>query len=198
MPHIDGERIHLRHRYVDKASTNLKQIRQQMDRFRKDKDTYYYGVLMDSSALLTLFVQGPRIRHGSPPRGQPGGPHHGRLCLDDRIAVAAPTIPFLSDYRDYFRIVDWPRSDIDAYMREHPQAQWEDIYRVLSYFDIKNLAPRIKTPTIMGVGLQDETCPPHTNFAGYNLIGAKDYGIYQLPGTIRRLNGGMSAGFKNI
>ncbi len=65
-------------------------------------------------------------------------------------------------------------------MREHPDAQWEDIYRLLTYFDIKNLASRIKTPTIMAVGLQDETCPPHTNFAGYNLITApKEYRIYR-------------------
>ena len=150
----------------------------------EDKNTYYYrGAFMDLVRAIDFVCSRPEADTAriAAEGGSQGGAFTMAACaLDDRIAVAAPTIPFLSDYRDYFRIVDWPRSDIDAYMREHPQAQWEDIYRVLSYFDIKNLAPRIKTPTIMGVGLQDETCPPHTNFAGYNLIGApKDYRIYQ-------------------
>lgn len=35
----------------------------------------------------------------------------------------------------------------------------------------------------MAVGLQDEVCPPHTNFSGYNRISAnKEYYIYPLNG----------------
>ncbi|MDR1527774.1 MAG: acetylxylan esterase, partial [Dysgonamonadaceae bacterium] len=50
---------------------------------------------------------------------------------------------------------------------------------VLSYFDIKNLAGWIQCPIIMSAGLQDEICPPHTNFAGYNLITSeKQYRIH--------------------
>jgi len=41
---------------------------------------------------------------------------------------------------------------------------------VISYFDIKNLAPWITCPLFMGIGVQDETCPPHTNFAAYNKV----------------------------
>jgi cephalosporin-C deacetylase-like acetyl esterase len=101
-------------------------------------------------------------------------------ALDHRIAVAAPTIPFLSDYRDYFEIVQWPGSDIHEYMNNHPEAKWDDVFKVLSYFDIKNLAPWISCPVIMAAGLQDETCPPHTNFAGYNQITSeKEYRIYK-------------------
>lgn len=150
----------------------------------EDKNTYYYrGAFMDLVRAIDFVCSRPEADTAriAAEGGSQGGAFTMAACaLDDRIAVAAPTIPFLSDYRDYFRIVDWPRSDFDAYMREHPEAEWEDIYRLLTYFDIKNLAPRIKTPTIMAVGLQDETCPPHTNFAGYNLIPApKEYRIYQ-------------------
>ncbi|MBO7640326.1 MAG: acetylxylan esterase, partial [Bacteroidales bacterium] len=28
----------------------------------------------------------------------------------------------------------------------------------------------IECPVLMGFGLQDPVCPPHTNFSGYNLI----------------------------
>jgi cephalosporin-C deacetylase len=46
------------------------------------------------------------------------------------------------------------------------------MFDVLSYFDIKNLARYIECPVLMGFGLQDVVCPPHTNFAGYNAITA--------------------------
>ncbi|MFA7200446.1 MAG: acetylxylan esterase, partial [Bacteroidales bacterium] len=103
------------------------------------------------------------------------------LCaLDDRVAVAAPSIPFMSDFPVYFNIVDWPASEMDAYLRLFPEITKEDLYKILSYFDIKNLALRITAPTIMAVGLQDEICPPRTNFAGYNAITApKEYKVYK-------------------
>ena len=54
---------------------------------------------------------------------------------------------------------------------------------MLSYFDIKNLSPWIECPVIMGVVLQDEVCPPHTNFSCYNRISTdKEYYIYPLNG----------------
>ena len=50
----------------------------------------------------------------------------------------------------------------------------EELFRTLSYFDVKNFAPRITCPVIMAFGLQDPTCPPHTNFSIYNNLGTKD------------------------
>ena len=50
-----------------------------------------------------------------------GGAFTLAVCaLDDRIAVAAPAIPFLSDYPVYFRIADWPASEMETYLQEHP------------------------------------------------------------------------------
>jgi len=52
-------------------------------------------------------------------------------------------------------------------------------YDMLTYYDVKNFAPWITCPVIMGVGLQDPICPPRTNFAPYNLLkGEKRYLIY--------------------
>ena len=42
--------------------------------------------------------------------------------------------------------------------------------KTLSYFDVKNFTDRIQCPVLMAIGLQDPVCPPHTNFAGYNMI----------------------------
>ncbi len=48
----------------------------------------------------------------------------------------------------------------------------EQVQDNLTYFDIKNFVRRIKCPTLMGIGLQDPTCPPHTNMSSYVLIEA--------------------------
>ena len=52
---------------------------------------------------------------------------------------------------------------------------------MLTYFDIKNLAPRVKCPAYMAFGLQDPTCPPHTNFAIYNNLGSRNKHYWCVP-----------------
>jgi len=100
-------------------------------------------------------------------------------ALDKRVKVAAPSIPGFSDYRNWFHIVNWSRSDFEYYIQhkmesrdmtsnnaqQNAKAQVEAIYDVLSYFDIKNFAQWIECPLIMGIGMLDEVCPPHINFA---------------------------------
>ena len=91
--------------------------------------------------------------------------------LDDRIDAIAPAVPFLSDYEDYGRIVRWPMWEV------YGQAETEGIDRgellsMMRYFDVKNFTDRISCPVYMAFGLQDPTCPPHTNFAGYNQVTA--------------------------
>lgn len=95
--------------------------------------------------------------------------------LDSRIAAAAPAVPFLNDYEHYSQIVWWPVWEVfDA--ADSQGISREDLFDMLSYFDVKNFTDRIKCPVLMAFGLQDPTCPPHTNFAGYNMITApKEY-----------------------
>lgn len=150
----------------------------------EDKDNYYYrGAFMDLIRAIDFVCSRPEIDTTRivAEGGSQGGAFTMAACaLDKRIKAAAPSVPFLSDYRDYFEIVGWPYSDIAAYMKAHPDAQWDHVYEVLSYFDIKNLAPWISCPLFMCAGLQDETCPPHTNFSGYNLVSSeKQYRIYK-------------------
>lgn len=138
------------------------------------KETYYYrGAFLDLVRAIDFLVSRPEVDSTKivAEGGSQGGAFTLAACaLDPRIRAAAPTIPFLSDYRDYFEIVHWPANDVAEYVANTPYADWEEVYEVLSYFDIKNLAPRIKCPIYMAAGLQDEVCPPHTNFAGFNNI----------------------------
>ena len=43
----------------------------------------------------------------------------------------------------------------------------------LRYFDAVNFAPRIKCPMVVGIGLEDEVCPPETSYAAYRLLGGE-------------------------
>ncbi|MDR0683371.1 MAG: acetylxylan esterase [Dysgonamonadaceae bacterium] len=137
------------------------------------KDYYYRGAFCDVVRAIDFVCSCPEI--DSEKIAVRGGSQGGALSfvaasLDKRVKVAAPNIPFLSDYRDYFRITHWPRSDFEYYLQQHPDAKWEEIYHLLTYFDIKNLAQWIECPVIMGIGVQDEVCPPHINFAAYNQV----------------------------
>ncbi|NLA15344.1 MAG: prolyl oligopeptidase family serine peptidase [Bacteroidales bacterium] len=150
----------------------------------ESKETYYYrGAFMDLVRAVDFVCSRPQADTSRicAEGASQGGAFTLAVCaLDDRIKVAAPAIPFLSDYPSYFQIAAWPASEMEAYLQAYPQINKEEIFRILAYFDIKNLAGHIKTPTIMAVGLQDEVCPPRTNFAGYNNISApKDYRVYK-------------------
>ena len=100
-------------------------------------------------------------------------------ALDHRITAAAVYITFMSDFPDYFQIVRWPAEPIEA--KQHALGMSNaEMLRVMSYFDIKNLARWIECPVYMAIGLQDPTCPLHTNFSGYNLVRTpKQYRIFR-------------------
>lgn len=140
-----------------------------------NKDNYYYrGAFLDTVRAIDFVCSRPEsdtrcilLEGGS----QGGALTLAAAALDSRVVGAAPYVPFLSDFRDYFDIVDWPASKYFAQAQRLGMSN-DEMFDVLSYFDIKNLAEHITCPVLMGFGLQDDICPPHTNFAGYNLITA--------------------------
>ena len=102
-----------------------------------------------------------------------GGMAVNAAALDPRIKAIAPSVPFLGDYRDYARIVWWPVHEVFA-EADSIGLPREELLDMLRYFDVKNFAPRIHCPVYMAFGLQDPTCPPHTNFSIYNNLGTTD------------------------
>ncbi|WP_455497240.1 acetylxylan esterase [Coprobacter sp.] len=150
----------------------------------QDKCSYYYrGAYMDLIRAIDFVCSRPEVDKDKVVAE--GGSQGGAFtlvasALDDRIKAAAPHIPFLTDFRDYFGICPWPRSAFESYLKKNPEKTWDDIYKILSYFDVKNFAPHVQCPVVMGIGLQDNTCPPHINFASYNLIPSeKKYYVYR-------------------
>ena len=147
------------------------------------KEEYYYrGAFMDLIRAIDFVASRPEV--DADKIVAEGGSQGGAFtfvasALDSRIKACAPTIPFLSDYEDYFKVARWPANVFINYHNEHPEISWKHTYELLSYFDIKNFAPYIKCPLIMSVGLKDEVCPPHINFAAYNQVSSpKKYYAY--------------------
>ena len=152
----------------------------------ESKETYYYrGAFMDvvrgidfvcsreKTDLSRVFANG---------ESQGGAFTLVAASLDHRLKAIAPSAPFLNDYRDYFKLAGWPGEPIIK-AAESKGIGEDELYRILSYFDVKNFTDRIQCPVIMAIGLQDPVCPPHTNFAGYNHIPTeKSWVCYPLAG----------------
>ena len=138
-------------------------------------ETYYYhGAFLDVVRGIDLACSLPKAdlsRIFAEGGSQGGAFTMIAAALDKRVRAIATFVPFLSDYPDYFQVAEWPGNEIlrSAKRLGIPD---EELYRTLSYFDVKNFTDRIHCPVLMGFGLQDETCPPHTNFAAYNNIPA--------------------------
>ncbi|MCU0378616.1 MAG: acetylxylan esterase [Bacteroidales bacterium] len=163
----------------------------------EDKEKYIYrGAYMDCIRGIDFLFSRPEVdttRVAVEGASQGGALTFATAALDnERVRVCAPQVPFLSDFRDYFKVAQWPGNEFINYVEIEKRMTWEEVYRVLSYFDIKNLAPMIKAPLMMGVGLVDDVCPPHINFAAYNnVVSKKSYIVYPnaghgLPGDFNR------------
>jgi cephalosporin-C deacetylase len=139
----------------------------------ESKETYYYrGAFADAVRAVDFVCSLPQTdlsRVFANGESQGGALTLVAASLDHRIKAIAPSAPFLNDYKDYFSLVHWPGDPILEAARQKGISE-EDLYRTLSYFDVKNFTDRIQCPVIMAIGLQDPVCPPHTNFAGYNHI----------------------------
>lgn len=140
-------------------------------------ETYYYrGAFCDVKRAVEFAAS---LEKADPDRIVALGESQGgaftviAAATDNRIRAAALAVPFLGDYPDYARIVSWPMNQVFEGADQLGISR-EQLFRTLSYFDVKNFAPRVTCPVIMAFGLQDPTCPPHTNFAIYNNLGTPD------------------------
>lgn len=154
----------------------------------EEREKYIYrGAYMDCVRAVDFLCSRPEVdasRIAVEGASQGGALTFATAALNnDRIAVCAPQVPFLSDFRDYFKVALWPGNEFVELIDQQKKLTWDEAFYTLSYFDIKNLAHMIKAPMLMGVGLMDEVCPPHINFAAYNLVTAeKKYIVYPYAG----------------
>ncbi len=146
-----------------------------------DKDRYYYrGAYMDCIRAMDFLSSRKEV---DPKRiaiiggSQGGGLSLATAAMDKRVGLCAPSIPFLTDWKKYFKTTHWP--EMDGWIAAKDHRTWNTTLATLSYFDTMNMASWIHCPVFMGVGLQDSICPPPTNFAVYNRVkGSKQYQVY--------------------
>lgn len=146
-----------------------------IDRGLDSKEHFYYrGAFCDIVRAIDFVCT---LDRADPERIYAWGDSQGgaftwiAASLDHRVRAIAPSVPFLSDYPDYGRIVWWPMHEVFQAADAEGIGR-DDLMRMLSYFDVKNFTDRVQCPVYMAFGLQDPTCPPHTNFAGYNQVTA--------------------------
>jgi cephalosporin-C deacetylase-like acetyl esterase len=146
---------------------------------RDNRDSYYYkrvyiGCVRAVDFIYTLpEFDGHTI-------GVTGGSQGGALsivttALDSRVKFLAVYYPALCDYAGYLngRAGGWPH----FFKKVKPSN--EEI-ETLAYFDVVNFARRIKVPGWYSWGFNDDTCPPTSMFAAYNVIpNKKELHLYQ-------------------
>ena len=144
-----------------------------------DKDTYYYrGAYMDVVRSIDFVIASNELdcAKGKVQKENifmTGGSQGGAFAIagaalgDGRLNAIAPSIQFMGDFHDYFRVGSWP-ANVARDMQKKLSMSDDEMYKFLSYFDTKNLATLVTCPVTSAMGLQDPVCPPHTNFAPYN------------------------------
>ena len=154
-------------------------------------------IYLDCAQLARIVMQMPEVdaaRVGATGGSQGGGLTLACAALEPRIKKAAPTYPFLCDYRRVWEmdLAVGAYEELRAYFRNFdPRHEQEDaIFNALGYIDNQHLAHRIRAEVLMSVGLMDTICPPSTQFAAYNKISSPknlliypDFGHEGLPGA---------------
>jgi cephalosporin-C deacetylase-like acetyl esterase len=137
-----------------------------------------------------------------------GGSQGGALsivtaALDKRVQYLAALYPALSDVTGYLqnRAGGWPHYFDKNNKSAH---DFPEVLQTVSYYDVVNFARRINVPGMYTWGFNDETCPPTSMYAAYNLISAPkelflalETGHWTYPEQGEKLTGWLVSKIKN-
>ncbi|TDE17482.1 acetylxylan esterase [Dyadobacter psychrotolerans] len=147
-----------------------------------DKDKFYYkkvylGCLRANDFLTSL------PQYDGQNLAVTGGSQGGALSivtagLDSRVKWLGAFYPALSDVTGYLhgRAGGWPH----YFDKNSVQANnTKEKLNTVAYYDVVNFAKRVKAPGYYMWGYNDETCPPTSMFAAYNVTNApKELKLY--------------------
>lgn len=160
----------------------------------------YRSIYLDAAQLARILMAMPEVDENRV--GCSGGSQGGALsiacaALTPGIKRIAVSCPFLCDFKRVWELglcaQGYP--DIPEYFRKHdPLHQHEDeLFTLLGYIDIAQMARRVKAKTLMFTGMVDTVCPPATQFAAYNNMTCEkehvlypDFGHESFPGAGER------------
>lgn len=165
----------------------------------EDKDRYYYKRVYLGCVRANDFITSLPQYDGKN-LGVAGGSQGGALsiitaALDSRVKFLAAFYPALSDVTGYLkgRAGGWPHLfDKNNLAFNNKKEKIE----TAGYYDVVNFARQLKVPGMYSWGFNDETCPPTSMYAAYNVISApKDLmialetGHWTYPEQNEKLNG---------
>lgn len=141
----------------------------------EDRDRYYYKRVYMGCVRANDFLTSLPEFDGST-LGVTGGSQGGALsvitaALDPRVKFLGAYYPALSDLTGFMagRAGGWPhlfnKDNINT-------GSTPDKVRTTAYYDVVNFARLVKIPGMYSWGFNDETCPPTSMFAAYNVITA--------------------------
>lgn len=135
-----------------------------------DRETYYYRrvylSVIRANDFLTSLPQYDGKNLGVIGGSQGGALAIATAALDKRVIALAASYPALSDMAGYTadRAGGWPHFFKDTKYRTKERLE------TAAYYDTVNFARRLKVPGIYSWGFNDETCPPTSMYATYNVI----------------------------
>jgi cephalosporin-C deacetylase-like acetyl esterase len=140
-----------------------------------DKDRFYYKRVylgcVRANDFLTSLPQYDGINLAVTGGSQGGALSIITTSLDSRVKSLGAFYPALSDVTGYLfdRAGGWPHYFDKANRSANEK---KDKISTLSYYDVVNFARRVKVPGYYSWGYNDETCPPTSMYAAYNVISA--------------------------
>jgi cephalosporin-C deacetylase-like acetyl esterase len=138
-----------------------------------DKDNYFYKRVYLGCVRAVDFIETLSCFNGND-IAVTGGSQGGALSiitagLDDRIDYLAAFYPALSDLTGYLsgRAGGWPHMFLDDFTNKPEKVETS------KYYDVVNFARFVKVPGWYSWGYNDNTCPPTSMYAAYNIINAE-------------------------
>lgn len=148
-----------------------------------DRDKFYYKRVYLGCIRANDFLTSLPQYDGSN-LAVTGGSQGGALAivtagLDPRVKWLGASYPALSDVTGYLhgRAGGWPH-----YFQKSSVAvnNTKEKLATLGYYDVVNFARRVKVPGYYNWGFNDETCPPTSMYAAYNVTTApKELELFQ-------------------
>lgn len=139
------------------------------------KEYYYKAVYLDSvrayeaAKLMDCTDPARMVVHGI---SQGGGVGMAVSCLTGEPAAALLDVPSLSNLEERVWGENGAFAAVAEYLRKYP-SRVEQVFETLSYFDIMNMAEKMRSPLFASVALKDDVCPARHFFAAYNRISSK-------------------------
>ncbi|MDE5579051.1 MAG: acetylxylan esterase [Alistipes sp.] len=135
-----------------------------------DRDNYYmkrvYLACVRAVDLLTSLPEWDGRNVVAQGSSQGGALALVAAGLDERVTACAANHPALSDMAR-FRLGE---ADGYPHFSRMKGMNTPDKLRTMAYYDVVNFARRIRVPVRMTWGYNDDTCPPTTSYAVYNVL----------------------------